>query len=119
MKKIVTQKSKPVKLFTDKFDIDSLNIFLNNNRDLLYEAIIDLIFEGITLNLSEVDVIEFQNPKDILVFKRVEWKGFLERALPYFLKDERYEICAKISQVEKLLNPIKKKRGRKPKSKIT
>lgn len=111
-KKEVTIKYKPIKLLSDRYDIQALTVFVQNNLNLVYETIINMIFEAVQLNINEIDVFEFQDPKDILIFKKVEWKGFLERALPYFLKDEKYEVCAKITETQKLLSPIKRKRGR-------
>lgn len=102
----------PIKLEFDKYDMESLSTFLQSKKDFVYEQIIDIINNGISLKLNSIDVFKFQNPKDILVFKRIEWRGFLERALPYFLLKENYEMCEKIKQTQLLLNLPKKKRGR-------
>jgi len=112
-KQLAELNDKIIRLSFDKNEVDKFTIFINDNIDLIYERIIDIIFIGIKLKLDSVDIFEFKNPKDVLIFKKIEWMGFFERALPFFLKKENYLVCEKIKQSQESFKKIKNKKTRK------
>ena len=102
-KRIKKQKIKPIKLNSDKYDIEALSIFVENNKQKIIGVMLDLICEGIQKDLKTIDVFEFYNSKDILIFKKTGWSDFLENAFLESVKQEEYEVCSKIKEVQKLL----------------
>ena len=112
----VQQTIPPIELKMDKFDLESFEIFLMQNKIEIYERLINIIFDAINLKLNQIDAFEFKNSKETYIFKKVNWKGFLENALPILIKEEKYESCQKIKKIQSIINKsTNKKNNRKKK----
>ncbi len=116
--KVVKQNISPMKLHIDKYDIDKFELYVESNKIKIYEHLVDIIFDVINSDLKQIDAFEFKNSNDILIFKKSNWKSFLETVLPIFLKEEKYEYCDKIKKIKLIIESPPKKRGRKPKEKL-
>lgn len=100
MVKKIVKPVIPIKEFETE---DEYQVFLETEREWLYNIIVNSIAYSIELNLDEADIFEARiNELSSAIFmssSRKEWKRSLSLALNWFSGDEQYERCVEIQNL--------------------
>ena len=73
--------------------------YFEDNRDFVYDRIIQAVKEGIHINRDEIRLFELNGTGVYMTSKKVHWKRGLDEALQYFINIEAYEKCISIKQL--------------------
>jgi hypothetical protein len=87
----------------------SISEWINENKYVIYSELIRYAEKLIQNNLDYLQAIMVSNLSDNIVFilKKENVDLLFEKAMSYFLSIEEYEQCAKIRDLEYLLETIK------------
>jgi hypothetical protein len=87
----------------------SISEWINENKYVIYSELIRYAEKLIQNNLEYLQAIMVSNLSDNIVFilKKQNVDLLFEKAMSYFLSIEEYEQCAKIRDLEYLLETIK------------
>lgn len=87
----------------------SISEWINENKYVIYSELIRYAEKLIQNNLEYLQAIMVSNLSDNIVFilKKENVDLLFEKAMSYFLSIEEYEQCAKIRDLEYLLETIK------------
>lgn len=80
-------------------DEEEASEFFDENKEVVYDRIIQAIKEGLYVNRDEIRLFELNGTGVYLTSKKPYWKRGLEQALQYFIQIEAYEKCISIKQL--------------------
>lgn len=74
--------------------------FLDKNKAKLMEHVVNSIDYGVKTNLSKIPVFRFKNTNFVVMLFRESFLENLEQIFDVSLKQENYELCAKIKNIK-------------------
>lgn len=72
----------------DEVEADS---FFDENKEFLYDRIVQAIEEGLIAGLDTIDLFELNGTGVCITSKRHEWMEGLQQALEYYIEVQQYE----------------------------
>jgi hypothetical protein len=84
-------------------DDDDLEYILNQNKDLFFNRILEVIDYGISKNKKKVKIFILGDTGLLLELSNSEWEESLTNAFSYFLEIEEFEKCEKCKQILRIL----------------
>lgn len=80
-------------------DEEEADEFFEENKEIIYDRIVQAVKEGIHVNRSEIRLFELNGTGVYMTSKRAHWKQGLEQALRHFIDLEAYEKCISVKQL--------------------
>lgn len=74
--------------------------FLDKNKTILMEHVVNFIDYGVKTNLRQIPVFQFKNTNFVVIICREAFLENLEQIFNVSLKQENYELCAKIKNIK-------------------
>ena len=90
-----------------------VEMFLKKNGFVVFNQILDNLEEAIENDEGEVLILVHRNAGAIVSIQTKDFKEVLEFSLQYFLKDEHYSECARITKLLKSLESPKLLKSKK------
>ena len=84
-------------------DNDNLEKFIKKYKLVLLEHSLDTIEYAIENNLNTIEVFKFQNSDFVVILNYVDYLINLNSIYEYYLKNEMYEFCPRITRLQKIL----------------
>jgi hypothetical protein len=93
--------------------------YIGKHKSKLTEQVVASIEFAINNDLPTVEVFNFQGSEFMVVLSSSTFKENLDNIMAYYISTEQYEFCARVTNVQKLLNNEKtneQKKRHKPKN---
>lgn len=74
-------------------DQEDAEAFFDDQESMIFSRILQAVEEGVTLELDVIRLFELNGTNVYLTSDKSDWKGGVERAIDYFIKQEQYEKC--------------------------
>lgn len=82
---------------------DDLKYIINQNEDLFFNRILEIVDYGISKNKKKVKVFLLGDTGLLLELSKSEWEESIMNAFSYFLEIEDFEKCEKCKQILRIL----------------
>lgn len=80
-------------------DEEDAQYFFDQERDFVYNRMVQAIGEGVEMGLEEIRLFELSGTESYLTAQRFGWKAGLLKAIEYFVSVEEYEKCVDIQNI--------------------
>ncbi len=80
-------------------DEEDANFFFEQEKDFIYDRIVQAIGEGLEKDLDEVTLFELNGTGAYLTAQKWGWKAGLLKAIDYYVSVEEYEKCIAIQKM--------------------
>lgn len=82
---------------------DDLEYILNQNKDLFFNRVLEMVDYGISKNKKKVKIFILGETGLMLELVKSEWEESIMNAFSYFLDIEDFEKCEKCKQILRIL----------------
>jgi RNA-binding protein YhbY len=97
-------------------DFNELETYVISNKTGLTEKVVSSIEFALKNNLTVVEVFNFKNSDFIITISKSEFRENIQNIYNFYLKEELYELCGRVKEVELLLDKKPKTNEKKPKT---
>ena len=80
-----------------------LEEYSSKNKIKLMEHVINTIHYAIEENLPSVEVFQFKNSDFVITISENEYMNNINNIMNYYIKNEKYEYCSKVTQLQTML----------------
>lgn len=84
-------------------EYDDLEYILNQNKDLFFNRVLEMVDYGISKNKKKVKIFILGETGLMLELAKSEWEESIMNAFSYFLDIEDFEKCEKCKQILRIL----------------
>lgn len=104
------QKAFNYKIYVLPSDFNEMKSFIDTHKVQMTEQVVTSIEYALQKKLSFVEVFSFKNSDFVVTISFDTFKDNLKNVYKYYIDTEKYELCARVKEIEtKLENVLNKK----------
>ena len=99
----VKQNNKIINLFVLPSDNKEMTEFINKHRVKMIEHTVDSIEYALQNKVPVIELFQFRNSDFVITLSDKDFQPNLDLYYQYYISEEKYEMCSRIVQLQKLL----------------